>query len=102
AFDKRVLFDKTLPSLLAQMVAQRETVRASIRTSEQLPVSSYSWFAAESELHAFEHAGSIPGAIAAVAQDAGQKASIATQDMKKLTRASFERTENSTRLYKYW
>ena len=37
SFDKRALFDKTLPALLAQMVGQRETVRTSIRTSEQLP-----------------------------------------------------------------
>jgi len=59
AFDKRVLFDKTLPALLAQMVAGRESERTAIRTKEQMSVSDYTWSAAESDLREFEFTGSI-------------------------------------------
>lgn len=102
AFDKRALFDKTLPALLAQMVAQRETVRVLIRTKELLPVDSYSWFAAESDLQRFEFAGSIPGAIVGVAEDAGEKTATARQEQKELTKVSFKKTSTSTRLLEFW
>jgi len=102
AFDKRVLFDKTLPALLAQMVAQRETIRTAVRTNELLPVESYTWFAAESDLQGFAFAGSMPGAIAGVAQDAGQKTAVAKQELKDLTKASFARTTSSAALRLFW
>jgi hypothetical protein len=102
AFDKRVLFDKTLPALLAQMVAGRESARASIRASEQLPVAEFTWSAAESALNEFAFAGSIPGAIAGIAQDAGKKTADAKQDIKDLTKASFARTSTSTLLLNFW
>lgn len=50
SFDKRALFDKTLPALLAQMVGARETIRAEIETSKKLAVTDYTWSAAESDL----------------------------------------------------
>lgn len=102
AYDKRALFDKTLPALMAQMVAERETLRVSIRASTQLPVESYTLFAADSDLQAFARAGSIPGAIASVAQDAGQKAATAQQEMRSLTRGVFERTASSALLREFW
>lgn len=102
AFDKRVLFDKTLPALLAQMTAQRETVRLSIRTNELLPIQAYSLFAAQSDLETYAFAGSIAGAIASVAEDAGKKSSTAKQEQKDLTKAVFQRTASSTRLHEFW
>jgi hypothetical protein len=102
SFDKRALFDKTLPALLAQMAAQRETVRTMIRTNEQLPVESYSWYAAESDLQVFEFAGTIPGAIASVAQDAGEKVAIAKKEQRELTRVVFAKTTTSSRLLEFW
>ena len=77
AFDKQVLFDKTLPVIIASMVAQRETTRASIRASEELPIESYTIYAALSDLQRFEFAGSIPGSLQSMAVDAGQKAATA-------------------------
>lgn len=102
AFDKRVLFDKTLPALLAQMVAQRETIRTVIRTNEMLSVEGFTLSAAESELQGFAFAGSVPGAIAGVAQDAGQKAANARQDQKDLAKAIFGRTTSTAALIQFW
>jgi hypothetical protein len=102
AFDKRILFDKTLPALLAQMVAGRESARSTIRANEQLAVVDYSWSAAESALGEFEFAGSIPGAIAGVAQDAGKKTADAKQELKELTKAKFVKSSTSTLLHNFW
>jgi hypothetical protein len=102
SFDKRALFDKALPALLAQMVAQRETIRTGIRRNEQLEVENYTWFAAESELQGFEFAGSIPGSIAGVAQDAGQKAAVARQEQMKLSSGVFSKSVSGTLLRDFW
>lgn len=102
ALDKEVLFDKALPSLLAQMVATRETVRATIRQNEQLDVEDYTWFAAESDLNHFLFVGSLPGAIVSIAEDAGQKTTAARQELKQLTTAKFGRTPSSSLLRSYW
>lgn len=102
ALDKRALFDKTLPALLAQMVAARETARASIRQSETLPVDEYSWFAAESDLEHFRFAGSIPGAITSVSEDAGHKAATARAAQREVIRTSYVRTVSSNKLRAYW
>jgi hypothetical protein len=103
AFDKRALFDKTLPALMAQMVAEREKIRVDIRVHEvNDEVESYTWFAAESDLRKFEYAGSIPGAISVVSLDAGQKAAKATQDLKELTTGKFGRDAATAQLRQFW
>jgi hypothetical protein len=89
SFEKRALFDKTLPVLIAQMVAQRETIRTSIRRSEELPVESYSIYAGLSDLQRFEFAGSIPGSLQSIAEDAGQKAKSAMDDLKSLRQGTY-------------
>ena len=99
AFDKRALFDKTLPALMAQMVAERESARATIRAHERLAVAEYTWFAADSELQAFAYAGSIPGAIASVAQDAGAKTANAIQELREGT---FTKTPAGDAIRAYW
>jgi hypothetical protein len=99
AFDKRALFDETLPALMAQMTAQRETVRAMIRGHERLPVADYTWYAADSELQEFEYAGSIPGAIASIVQDAGAKTAAAVRELRQ---GSFAKTATGDALRSYW
>jgi hypothetical protein len=103
AFDKRALFDKTLPALMAQMVAEREKIRTDIRTHEiKDDVTSYTVFAAESDLGKFEYAGSIPGAIATVSLDAGQKAAQASKDLKDLATGKFGKDAATGQLRQFW
>jgi hypothetical protein len=102
SFDKTALFDKTLPALLAQMVAQRETLRAIIRQNEDLPVDKYTLSAALSELHKFEFAGSMPGAIVSITQDAGNKAAIATQKLNDVREAKFVKSASGDALRAFW
>jgi len=101
SFDKRALFEKTLPALMAQMVAERETARAVIRSKQELPASVYTLSAAESDLKKFEFAGSIPGAITAVSQDAGQKAGTAKQALNEIS-AKYLKDAEGTLLRSFW
>jgi len=102
SYDKRALFDKTLPSLIAQMVAQRESIRASIRTNEELPVEKYSVYCGLSDLKRFEFAGSIPGSLQAIAEDAGQKAGAAKNELKDIRKAAYAKTKAGDLLRKFW
>jgi hypothetical protein len=102
SFDKTALFDKTLPALLAQMVAQRETLRAQIRESEDLPVDKYTLSAAISDLHKFEFAGSMPGAIVSITQDAGNKSAIANQKLQDVREGKFVKSASGDALRSFW
>jgi hypothetical protein len=102
SFDKRALFDRTLPALLAQMVAGRETIRAQIAANKKLATTDYTWSAADSDLQRFAFAGSLVGAIAGVTQDAGQKAAAAKQLVQDVTNGVFQNTTNSQILEAYW
>jgi hypothetical protein len=101
SFEKSALFDKALPALIAGMVAQRETLRASIRTSEGLSVDRYSIYAALSDLQRFKFAGSIPGSLQALAEDAGQKAGVARKKLRELGEPGYVETETRKLLLKF-
>lgn len=73
AYDKAVLYDKTLAALVAQMAASRQTIAASILERQRLSVSAYPMWMARRDADAYEFAGSIPGAIIATADDAKHK-----------------------------
>ena len=64
--DKNAYFDRTLPALLEQMDAARATVRKRILDSMLLDVGNYPLMQAASDLEAYYHAGTIPGAIAGI------------------------------------
>lgn len=102
SFDKRALFDKTLPALISQMVGARETVRAEIKKGQQLDVTDYSWSAADSDLQRFAYAGSLIGAIASVTQDAGEKAANAKQQVRDVTNEKYQPDDNTKTLRNFW
>ena len=102
AFEKRALMDKTLPALMAQMVAQRETIRASIREGEDLTVDKYTWFAAQSDLESFAFAGSLPGALLSVAEDAGKKATDAKKAMRDMRKDVYKKDAAGDILFAFW
>jgi hypothetical protein len=101
AFDKRALFDTALPTLIAQMAAQRESIRASIRASEELAVEDYTIYAALSDLQRFEFAGSIPGSLQSIAEDAGQKAKDARTKINDLQKGAYLKTTSGDLLRKF-
>jgi hypothetical protein len=60
SFDKNVMFEKTLPALLAQMVAKRKAVLVEIRQGQAQDVETYSLLMGLSHLEDYYFAGTIP------------------------------------------
>lgn len=78
SIDKNLYFEKTMPALLAQMIASRKTVLVRLQQGLGRNVSQYPLSQALIDLEDYYNAGSIPGAIVAVIEQAG--AAAKTQD----------------------
>jgi len=102
SFDKNAYMEKTLPVLMAQMVAERETIRAAIEQSRQRSVVEYSLYSGLSDLRRYIRAGTIPGVIQAIAQEAGAKAKKADEEIKDVRTARYVKDDAGERLRKFW
>jgi len=102
SFDKNAFVEKTLAAVLAQMVGEREKIRAAIEQNKQLSVSDYTLFAALSDLRKFMRAGTIPGSLQSIAVDAGQKAAKADDDIKGIRTGAFIKDDAGDRLRAFW
>lgn len=72
SINKNLYYEKTLPALIVLMEAEREKVKAEIIQGLSQEVDKYSLGQALVDLERYFLAGSIPGAVAAVAKTAGQ------------------------------
>ncbi len=70
AINKDLYYQKTIPALLAQMEANRLKAKLPILQGLAQPESKYSLMLAYIDLDSYKSAGSIPGAISSVTQDA--------------------------------
>ena len=98
SFDKNALFDRTLPALMAQMVAERAKVRVEIEQHKRLSVLDYSLFTAASNLQKYIRAGSIFGSIQTIAGDADQKAKKANEVLFDMRSKDFFAKEKQNRV----
>lgn len=83
-FDKNVMYEKTLPILMAQMVAKRKTVLVRIRQGLALDEIAYPLEAGLSDLDDYYFAGTIPGAIGEVASNSSEQAKSADKELKAM------------------
>lgn len=74
SIDKNLYFENTMPALVAQMIASRKTVLVKIQQGLDRNVTQYPLSQALIDLEDYYNAGSIPGAIAAVTEQAGATA----------------------------
>ncbi len=81
--DKNAYFDRTLPALLEQMDAARATVRRRILDSMLLDSGNYPLMQASSDLEAYYHAGTIPGAIAGITTTAATQKKAAFDELDR-------------------
>jgi hypothetical protein len=81
SFDKQAMYEKTLPVLIAQMVAKRKAVEVRIRVGLTQSNSEYPLLAALSDLQDHYYAGTIPGAISEVAANAGAQKEKAQKEL---------------------
>jgi hypothetical protein len=85
--NKDLYYQRTIPALLAQMEASRERAKLTIIQGLSQPDSKYSLMQAYIDLDAYKEAGSIPGAVTSITQDAGN-AQEAAQSAIQFTRTS--------------
>jgi len=84
SIDKKVYFDTTLPTLLATMVAQRKAVLVRIREGLTHEIDAYPLTLALNDLDRYYQAGTIPGALTAMADVAGATATTAETQLNRL------------------
>jgi hypothetical protein len=82
--DKEALYNKTLITLMAQMVAGRQTALLAIRKGELETAEAYPLTRGFSDIEAYERAGTLPGALVGVAANAGNQTKNAESDLSKL------------------
>lgn len=83
AFDNATLSERTAFVLVEEMIATRADILAHIRFGMTLKYKQYPFIAALEDLHRYEFAGSIPGAIVAISSDAERKLRHAVKMAKK-------------------
>jgi hypothetical protein len=83
AIDTDLFYQKTLPALVAQMQAQRKVVLVSIRKGLSESVDQYPLQEALIDVDAYYAAGTIPGALTGIIEDAGSKSAAAEIEIKR-------------------
>ena len=84
SYDKEALYSKTLPVLMAQMVAQRNTVLARIRQQESLDANKYPLTRGLADVEDYYQAGTIPGAITQLANSTGSQDKAAQEKLDNI------------------
>jgi hypothetical protein len=86
--DKDVFYSKTMPALLTQMEAQRKSQLVKIRNGLKRTVNEYSLSEALIDVEEYYKAGSIPGALQGIIEQAGATGRDATIELKRIQPAS--------------
>jgi hypothetical protein len=83
SIDKNVYFEKTISVLISRMVAERKKILARVREQMSLPDESYSLHQGLVEVEDYYFAGTIPGGIQQISNDAGKVSNEADQRIDK-------------------
>lgn len=81
SFDKNAYFEKTMPALIAQMVAHRKEVLRDIQKGLAFSLDEYPLNRALIDLEGYYNAGTIPGALTEIAKTAGEAAKKAEKEI---------------------
>ena len=84
-----IFYQKTLPALIAQMRANRQTALVTIKKGLQLPITKYSLDEALLEVSNYYVAGTLPSAIVQVTAQAGATLQQANADLTVLRDNAF-------------
>lgn len=84
AFDRHAFFEKTMPTIVSTMIANRREVLVRIRTGLTKEVSEYPLSLALADLEAYYIAGTIPGALIEINETSGQVAKRADAALEEI------------------
>jgi hypothetical protein len=85
-----IFYQKTLPSLIAQMRASRQQALLKIETGLANPVAKYSIDAALLDVNAYYVAGTLPSAISQITSQAGAALNTATSKIDALRTTKYQ------------
>jgi hypothetical protein len=97
SIDKNVYFEKTMPALLGQMIASRKQALVKIQEGLGRDVNLYPLNQALIDLEDYYNAGTIPGAIVAIVEQAGAAAKAADVLLLKKRDKGFFRQDRQLR-----
>jgi hypothetical protein len=100
--DKTLYYEKTMPSLLSQMEANRSRQLVNIRIGLQQSNSSYPLTQALVDVDGYYKAGTLPGAIIAINSAAGAKNENAQDALKQILEGSYKKDAAGDTLRKFW
>jgi hypothetical protein len=98
SLSKNLFYEKTLPALFTQMDANRTKVLARITKGLSTSDAEYPLQLALLDLSAYADAGSIPGAIAGVTEQAAMEKAAAEVDISDLRESTFGNSASTQRL----
>jgi hypothetical protein len=101
AVNEKVYFKKTIAVLFAKMESLRKVVLVRIRTGLTQPDSKYSLHEALIDLDDYYKAGSIPGALMGILEEAGASADEADKELKEIARYDYAPDENTPKIECY-
>ncbi len=84
SFDKNAFFDRTMPAILTQMIALRKSALVKIRSGLTKGADEYPLNQALTDVEEYFTAGTMPGAIIGIAEEAGATAKEADNELKIL------------------
>ncbi|WP_299017429.1 hypothetical protein [uncultured Caulobacter sp.] len=99
--DRELFLSKTLPVLVTQMDASRTVVMARIVEGKTRADADYSLDAALSDLKAYYAAGTLNGALAQVANDAGVKNDVAQKQIASVKMVRYATDASHKALFNY-
>ncbi len=84
SFDKNAFFDRTMPAILSQMIALRKSALVKIRSGLTAGVSEYPLNWALTDVEEYFIAGTMPGAVMGIIEEAGATTKEADIRLKAL------------------
>jgi len=89
AVNTDLFYKKTLPGLVAQMRASRQTALVTIKTGLQKPVAQYPLDEALLDVNTYYVAGTLPSAVSTITSNAGAEKSTADAQLNALSSIKF-------------
>jgi len=91
SINKNAFYEQTMPALFAQMIAQRKKALVKIRTGLASSSSDYPLQQGFVDLEDYQYAGSIPGSLATIVEDAGVTSAKATESLDRVLRFQMDK-----------
>ena len=99
--DKRLLLEKTVPSIIAEMVNQRTAVLLDIRRGLSKRVEDYNLYQALTDIERYRRAGTLVGGLNGIVKSAGEETKKNEAEIQKIIKGVYLSDDASSLLKNY-